>query len=231
MSLAQNITESIYKYCNNHLPSKEWYEEQFDFIEDEHLKQRLIKEFTAIRFAYKLYEGIQATKENYMFQIRYQIFAYATLYEAILDYVIFHYYHDNEHIKKIRYLETIKQISIPSDKMAILSQLEHDGKKIIACYRGKKSIDYSKIKFESKCNAAINIGLIKKCTDGQGKECDLPKDIASIYSIRNGIHILAEQKKNIDYEIELSKTAYRRMKPFIEQIKNKLKADKKGIYK
>lgn len=231
MSLSQDVTCSIYEYCNNHLPAKDWYEEQFDFIECEKLKERLIKEFMAIRFAYKLYEGIQARQENYIFQIRYQIFAYASLYEAILDYVITKYYYNDVHIQNILHYKTLKRISIPSSKMAMLSQLEHDGKKIFACYEDNEKNDYSKIRFESKCMAATQIGLIRKCTDAQGNECDLPKDIVEIYSIRNGIHIIAEQRKKIIYEIELSKKAYRRMKPFIEQIKIKLKEDKKGIYK
>lgn len=34
----------------------------------------------------------------------------------------------------------------------------------------------------------------------------------------------------VNDELELSKLAYRRLRPFIDQIKEKLKADKKGIY-
>ena len=46
----------------------------------------------------------------------------------------------------------------------------------------------------------------------------------------DAIHLVAEQRKGIEYELELSKRAYRRMRPFIDQIKAKLKIDKKGIY-
>ena len=56
------------------------------------------------------------------------------------------------------------------------------------------------------------------------------KESNGIYGYRNAIHLVAEQRKGIEYELELSKRAYRRMRPFIDQIKAKLKIDKKGIY-
>ena len=51
-----------------------------------------------------------------------------------------------------------------------------------------------------------------------------------IYVYRNAILLVSEQLKGIEYDLELSKRAYRRMRPFIDQIKEKLKIDRKGIY-
>jgi hypothetical protein len=51
-----------------------------------------------------------------------------------------------------------------------------------------------------------------------------------IYAYRNGIHIIAERRKGINYELELSKKAYRRMRPFIDQIKEQLSKDGKFNY-
>lgn len=113
MPFEDKITDYIYNYCNNHLPEEGWYQNELDFIEDDKLRTRLIQEFKSIRFAYKLYEGIQASEENHIFQIRYQIFAYASLYEAILDYVIKNYYLDDENIKKIHYICILKRFDIP----------------------------------------------------------------------------------------------------------------------
>ena len=39
--------------------------------------------------------------------------------------------------------------------------------------------------------------------------------------------IIAEQRKGINYELDLSKKAYRRMQPFIDQLKEKLIKDGK----
>lgn len=58
MPLGISEKNEILEYCNNHLPEDDWYKEQFDFIKDNELRNRIIQEFKAIRFAYKLYEGI-----------------------------------------------------------------------------------------------------------------------------------------------------------------------------
>ena len=71
MPLTNNIKLEIYKYCNNYLPDAQWYENEIDFIEDINLKKRIIEEFKGIRFAYKLYEGLEAKDENLIFQIKY----------------------------------------------------------------------------------------------------------------------------------------------------------------
>ena len=63
--------------------------------------------------------------------------------------------------------------------------------------------------------------------NSKGQIIDLPSEIIEFYWYRNGIHLIAEQRKGIQYELELSKRAYRRMQPFIEQIKSKLVEDGK----
>lgn len=71
------------------------------------------------------------------------------------------------------------------------------------------------------------MGLIHKFISKDGKDIDLTSEIIEIYSYRNGIHIIAERRKGINYELELSRKAYRRMEPFLEQIKEKLINDGK----
>ena len=82
------------------------------------------------------------------------------------------------------------------------------------------------IRFDDKCRTAENLNLIGKI-HREDSVIDLPAEIIEIYSYRNGIHLIAEQRKEIKYELELGKLAYRRLKPFIEQIKNRLKIDGK----
>ena len=71
------------------------------------------------------------------------------------------------------------------------------------------------------------MGLIHKFVNADGEEVDLASEIIEIYSYRNGIHIIAERRKGINYELELSRKAYRRMRPFIDQLKEKLVNDEK----
>lgn len=230
MPLSKEVKEAIYMYCNNHLADADWYNEEFSFIQDEKLRKRLVEEFKGIRFAYKIYEGIEAKEENMIFEVRHQIIAYASIYEAILHYVLYNYYNLTAEFNDLLYHEVPAKISIPTEKLAILNNvLEHNGTTIIPYHIQKRKKDESQIRFDDKCKTAEKLGLIYKF-DKDGKEIDLPAEIIEIYSYRNAIHLVAEQKKGIEYELELSKLAYRRMRPFIDQIKEKLKLDKKGIY-
>lgn len=40
MPLPKAIQAVISDYCNNHLPGEDWYDEEFEFIVDEKLRQR-----------------------------------------------------------------------------------------------------------------------------------------------------------------------------------------------
>ena len=56
------------------------------------------------------------------------------------------------------------------------------------------------------------LGLIHKFVNPKGMEVDLPSELIEIYSYRNGVHLIAEQRKGINYELDLSKKAYWRIK-------------------
>ena len=66
------------------------------------------------------------------------------------------------------------------------------------------------IRFEDKIDASIKLNLINR---------SLGEELKDIYRLRNAIHLHAEIKKGIEYEMEMSTIAYRRMKIFKEQIK------------
>ena len=231
MPLTKEIKDAIYDYCNNHLAREAWYNEEFEFIKDQALRKRLVEEFKAIRFAYKLYEGIEARDENLIFEIRHQIFSYATIYEAVIHSVLYTYYKDTPEFYKLQYCDSLVEINIPKAKLVTLKkELTHNGEEIFTYYRKKRKRDDTKIRFDDKCKTAEEIGLLHSFINNDGIEIDLTSELIEIYSYRNAIHLIAEQRKGIEYELELSKRAYRRMSPFIDQIKSKLKMDKKGIY-
>lgn len=228
MPLPKELKSEIEKYCNNHLAPDLWYENEFSVIQDANLKKRIIAEFKSIRFAYKLYEGIGAEGENLMFEVRNQILAYASIYEVVIENVIDTYYSDTPEFESLMYHEMPIRIDIPERKQYELqSALSHDGKTIVPYYFAKKKKEKAKVRFDEKCRTAEKLGLIHKYVNESGEEIDLPAEIIEIYSYRNGIHILAEQRKRITYELDLSKKAYRRMRPFIDQIKERLMADGK----
>lgn len=59
MAFSKELKKEVQLYCTNHLASDLWYENEFSFIQDIDLKNRIIAEFKAIRFAYKLYEELK----------------------------------------------------------------------------------------------------------------------------------------------------------------------------
>ena len=228
MAFSEELKKEIQLYCTKHLPPVSWYENEFSFIQDIGLRDRIIMEFKAIRFAYKLYEGIGASDENLIFEVRNQIFAYASIYEAVIENVLNTYYSDTDEFDSLVHHTIPIKISIPQDKQKILQNiLSHDGKEIIPFYYARRKKEKPQIRFDDKCRTAEKIGLIHKFINADGEKVDLTSEIIEIYSYRNGIHIVAERRKGINYELELSRKAYRRMRPFIDQIKEKLVDDGK----
>lgn len=228
MAFSKELKNEIEIYCNNHLATDSWYENEFSFIQDIELKNRVIAEFKAIRFAYKLYEGIEATNENLMFEVRNQILAYASIYEAVIENVLHSYYSDTIEFDSLMHHVIPIKISIPENKQNMLQDaLSHDGKIIVPFYFARKKKEKPQVRFDDKCRTAERLGLIHKFVNDDGKEVDLVAELIEIYSYRNGIHIIAEQRKGINYELDLSKRAYRRMRPFIDQLKEKLDEDGK----
>ena len=231
MPFSESIKNAVYDYCNRHLADKDWYNGEFEFVEDVTIRKRLVEEFKGTRFAYKLYEGLEAKEENLIFEIRHQILAYASIYEAVLHYILYNYYQDTPEFHTMQYHIAPAKIDIPPVQKASLSkELLHNGETIIPYRMQERKKEESQVRFEDKCRTAETLGLVKVFINESGEKIDLPSEIIEIYGYRNAIHLIAEQRKGIQYELELSKKAYRRMRPFIDQIKDGLERDHKGVY-
>ncbi len=78
--------------------------------------------------------------------------------------------------------------------------------------------DITKIRFDAKAAVAQRLGLVT---------ADLRDDLVEVFSARNAIHLHAEIRKNLRYQLDLSIKAYRRMQPLREQIVARLTKDGK----
>ena len=124
------------------------------FIQDDQLRKRIIQEFKATRFAYELYEGIAAADENLIFEVRNQILAYASIYEAVIESVLTTYYQNAKEYDDLMHHTIPVEIGIPAEKN--WKKLEHDGKEIVPFYYKRRKKDKSHVRFEDKCETAKN---------------------------------------------------------------------------
>lgn len=214
MAFTPETKTLIESYAMAHIPDENWHRSFFGFIEDSILAQRLGDEFLSARFIYKVLEGLEAESWLLRAQIRLQVAAYASIYEAILHYVLFERCSDEPEVLKLVEFPTKKVISIPKESQAILEKhLMHDGKQIIPTYEAIGRTDETKVRFDRKADCAFRLGFIEEW---------LRDDLVEFYEARNAIHIHAEIRKSLNYQIDLSKRAYRRMEPFKDQISTKL---------
>jgi hypothetical protein len=211
MAFEEQTKLAVNDYLKSHLADWEWHQNRFDFITDETLRDRLADEFISTRYVYKVLEGMAADSWLLRAQIRLQVLSYASIYEAVIHHVLFENLALNPDVKALTEYKTKKVISIPTDKKAMLAAaLSHIGKDIIPTYEDVGNTDITKVRFDRKAECAEKLGLI---------ETKLKDDIIEFYEARNAIHIHAEIKKSLDYQLELSKRAYQRMEPFVDQLR------------
>lgn len=228
MPFEDQLRSKVINYCKADLPPRKNILELFSYIEDADLRNRIVSEYEGARFAYKLFEGIRATDDQMRFQVRSQLLSYASLYEASVEYVLFHYYEETEEVAQMGRYKSLIKISIPeSQKEKLQNELSHNGKEIIPCYEGTKRKDRNTIRFDEKVDAAVKLGLLHSFHGRDPEVVNLPDELKEIYGFRNGIHIIAEQRKDINYEIDMSKKAYWRIAPFCQQIREGLERDGK----
>lgn len=240
MPFEKELKDSIIAYCSRDLPKDEWYENAFDFVKDNTLRNRLISEFKNARFVYKFFEGISAEDELLLAEVKMQVLMYASIFEATIHYVLFDEYYKNDPVVQNLLTQNVnKPFSIPTNQLIkINSLLFHDGKTIIPYFATTQKRDITKIRFDEKCIAAFQLGLLKDIPQQSIPTAEiLPEikhspgiptfcsELIRIYEVRNAIHLHAELKKEMDYHLALSRIAYRRMQPFLQHIKEKLSMD------
>jgi hypothetical protein len=145
-------------------------------------------------------------------QIKLQILFYASIYEAVIHHILFNEMKDVKEVKDLLITEKFNKISVSKE----LDTLIHDGKNILTMYRTTGKRDITKIRFDEKVEVFVKLGFIT---------AKLGEELSDIYEMRNAIHIHAELKKlkqGIQYEMDKSVIAYRRMQVFKEQITNQL---------
>lgn len=198
-----------------HLPEDSWYRDFFDLVADAELAERLAEEFKAARSVYKLFRGLEAADWLQRAQVRIQVLQYASIYEAVIHHVLFDRFGDDDRVRRLLEFPKLKRISIPTAMHAkVAAALQHDGKEIIPTYQSTERQDVTKVRFDQKVACAVELNLI---------DADLANDLTALYEARNAIHIHAELRKGLKYDLDLARQAYRRMEPFRAQLVTSLR--------
>lgn len=210
MAFDPTVKKQIADYVGAHVADEAWHVSHFDFIRDVSLAKRLGEEFISTRYIYKILEGLEAQDWLLRSQIRLQVLSYASIYEAVLHHILFDTLATEPPVIALTEFPMKKQISIPSVSLSMLEKhLEHDGKKIVPTYEAVGKTDESKVRFDRKAECAETLGLVEPW---------LKEELIEFYEARNAIHIHAEIRKSLNYQLDLSKRAYWRMQPFKDQI-------------
>jgi hypothetical protein len=206
MPLEENLREQIHTYCKRDLPGDlQWHVNQFSFIHDPELKKRLGRAFYSARYVGKLMEALLATGDELHSFVKFQIMQYASIYEAIISYLLWTKY--AEHIE-VKQLQTHKAYK-PVTALGHLTKMKYGEEELFTCvYRDTKTHRNS-IPFKDKVDCAVRIGFV---------DAAYADDIKRLYALRNLAHIETEAERQIEVEIEQAKAGYWRIKPFLDRI-------------
>lgn len=206
MPLEETDRAKVIKYCDRDLPDRMHVLEMFKFVSSKELLNRIELEFHSARYIYKLGEALNVADEKQHAHVKFQIVQYASIYEAVIVYLLWNRYPDHAAVTEIEYHSTFKQhATLPKG----LQMLSADNEEIFLCREVKQKTPKASIKFDDKVEAAVKIGFIEKA---------LGDEIKRFYKLRNAIHLEGAVKNQTKYELDQSKLAFRRMKPFTEGI-------------
>ncbi|CAD5897658.1 hypothetical protein R6Z02_05915 [Carnobacterium maltaromaticum] len=220
MPFPEELANRVNEYCSSHIPPDSWYEEKFfPFIKDKDIWNRLVIEHKNARFIYKVFEGLQAEDEQLLAQIKTQVIMYVSIQEEVVNYVLFELFKERVEVENLKKINKLTKISIPEKSKELLSGiLNHDEQEIIPCYYKDAKTNKTKVRFDQKVPVLVEMDLI----DDQ-----LAKDLIRLYEYRNTVHLEAERRKQLDYDLEMGKLAFRRVEGLSIQLSESMKKNKK----
>ena len=206
MPLDENTRNLIHDYCVRDLAGDmSWHVDQFSFIDDTELQVRLGRAYYSARYTYKLMEATFVQGDEQHPFVKFQIMQYASIYEAVITNLLWGNYKEHEEVIRLQTHKAYK----PVNALSSLTEVKYGEEEIFTCvYRNAKTPKNS-IPFKDKVDCAVRIGFVQEAYSG---------DIKRTFELRNLAHIETEASKQLDVEIEQSKTAYWRLGPFIEHV-------------
>lgn len=202
MPLGQETINQVISYCDRDVPDYDRVLGYFDFVKNQELVEALATEYVAARYIYKLGEALNVSEGKLEAHAKFQIVQYAAIYEAVIVNVLWEHYPESIQVTNIEYYSSLKKAAQLPSSINIMTDNQEE---IFLCIETKSKNTQHSIKFDNKVDAAVSIGFVDR---------NIGEEIKEFFRVRNGVHIENAVKNDINYELELSKLAYRRVLPF-----------------
>lgn len=211
MPLEQELREKINDYCKRDLPSDiNWHIQQFGFIDDEKLRNKLGRAFYSARFVSKLMEALLANGDEIHPFIKFQIIQYASIYEAVITYLLWDKFADHPEVKLLQIHKAYKPVSA----LGSMAKMTYNGEELFTCVYKDSKTPKNSIPFKDRVDCAVRVGFV---------DVSYSEDLKNIYALRNLAHIESEANTFEELELEDSRKGYWRIKPFLDKINDFLR--------
>jgi hypothetical protein len=206
MPLPQQEREAVHDYCRRDLGgSMNWYVDQFSFIGEIELRRRLGRAFYSARYIYKLMEALSVSGDELHAFVKFQVAQYASIYEAVISHLLWGHFKGHAEVLGMETHKIYKKVSGLSKD----TTMKYGGEDLHTCIYATVRKQRNSISFPDKVDCAVRVGFVQSA---------YAEEIKQLYALRNLAHIEAEAEKQIEVEIEHSKSAYWRMQPFLKHV-------------
>lgn len=218
MPLSQNQRAAISKYIDRDIaptkkkiPREEWFQGVFSCVSNPELRRHLGDAYYQARYVERTREAIRPSASADEGFIRFQIFQYASIYEALIDH-----YLDlcRDHPS---YIDLTKRaVFKPNQGFAKNVTLTVQGANgevdaLFTCRRAEVTTDLREVAFPMRLNIAKSFNIVLEA------QCQL---IQELYTQRNNIHLLRAATQQFTPEDSITEAAFRGILDFMNNLRN-----------
>lgn len=208
------MKREIISYCNQDIVPDEyfdpqvqyrsdWFVQYFSFLDDDSFAKNLGEAFYQARFLYKLMTALSLPKAKAYGIIKFQIIQYASIYEAILDYLLNKYF-------KAEIENRYANIEYSRVSISASAKITYDGA-VVELYKKKaKNKPIKLMRIQNRLGFAVEKRIISQT---------LSDRVDNLYDTRNNIHILKAMQTQYKPRIVDSKLAFELMEDFVDEVK------------
>jgi len=224
-SVQQSSIDEVMRFINRHIEPDEkpeekthtgydWFYEYFSFVPEPNIREHFAQAYYQSRFVHKLLIALKLSGRESMPLLLLQLFEYASLYEALTDYLIERKFESSSDFKPYKVVKEIRKYpALNSNSWRLIFHKDEIDEPIFFAYEKDKSLQLRDIRFSDRIRyLGKKIGL----TDPDATY------IAKIYDLRNHIHLLKAADDNFVPSHEDCKKAFRILRKFIENVRMEL---------